>query len=265
MSFEIQLDKVYLYSPYGIGDSLMICAYSNAIDEKYEHNTVYLLKNAHKYIAEVYELKNYELVDQEFITQHDHLLTNTPKKGRICKFHPEFSGDSRNIEGFLLGKKSFKELYAHYFDVREENFVCPKHIVAKPCLEKINYAPLEKTVLFAPEMNASSSYDRVALGVYKNMIKEYKKRGYEVLVNARKKEVIEEFAECYVDVELSEFVWIAENCYKVVSSRSGIVDILAFLDINMEVLYPNIRFYEMYNLFRTYGITNISEIIVDRG
>ena len=264
MSFSVRPDKIYLYSPYGIGDSLMICAYSDAINKKYGYNTVYLFKKSHQYIAESYELTNYEIIDEKSIAQNAHCFSSTPQKGRICRFHPEFSDDSSNLEEFMHGEKSFKELYAQYFDVNIENFVEPKRIITKRCLEKIKNTPLDKIVLCAPEMNASSPHDRVPLCVFKKLIEEYKKEGYDVFVNARKKEVVNEFADYCIDVEISELIWIAQKCYKVISSRSGIVDILAFLDVNMEVLYPNEHFYELYNLLRTFGISNISEIIVER-
>lgn len=265
MSYDIRPNKMYFYSPYGLGDSMMICAFSEAINRKYENNTMYLFKPSHQYVAEMYALKNYELVDETFDTTDVSLFSDVPQVGKIYMLHPEYTGNKNNLEAFFALKKSFKELYADYFEVPITSFKKPKYIVEKRCQEKLIGIPIDKLVVVAPEMNAAASCDRIPLNYYHEIIEDYKRKGYEIIVNARKKEVASYFSEYCIDFDISEFVWIAKNCDKVILSRSGMVDILAFCDVRMEVLYPNAKFYEMYNLKRTYGIDNVIEHIVERG
>ena len=103
-------------------------------------------------------------------------------------------------------------------------------------------------------MNASDVCDLIPLQYYMERIRMYEEEGYKIVVNATKEKVIDYFNEYVYEMSIEQAIAVANSAYLTITSRSGLSDLLAFSGCNLEIIYPNRHFWNMYNFKKTFGI-----------
>lgn len=259
---------IYLYSPYGFGDTLILAGLKEAIEEKYESSVHYLIKAKHEAIMDLYQISNYSIVDSKDINEITKIDVshNIIKKGHIFIAHPLFLSESTLVDDLDLGRLSFLEMYLKLFNLDNDInlFKYPNHYpqissLLKEKLKKYGIDNNKKIVLLMPEANTSPL---IPTAYWIKLAKKYKKQGYSVISNVSNKKLAIKYSK-YIPLSIYELIELASICTHIISIRSGLCDILAFsVGDKLEVVYPNINILNSYSLKRAYNIKNQKEQII---
>ncbi len=265
MNFKIEKDKMYFLSPYGLGDTMILCGFKNALEKKYGCEIYFLIKASHKIVMDMYKIKNYSIIDMKNLDLF--LLgdaTQMPCLGKIFVAHPEFHKEllylfdeiNTSVDGnktqfiewykkfLLLPKKTKFELPVWYPTLSEK---------AKKKIMKI--APVSNIVVLIPEANSVNIRNKT---IWKNIIKANQKFKTITVVNDKKNKIM---GIKNLDLDLYDTVAIMLACHSVYSIRSGLCDLVANKISNMTVLYGNPYFKTIYSL--KFFNKNIVEWVVE--
>ena len=241
-------------SPYGLGDTLMLCGFHKAWEEKNKGKIHFIIQPSHEIVMKMYGIKNYTLLKferkwfkEEFLTlgkQHP-----IPQIGKPYVAHPEFIENKKNIlKKFNELNMNFIELYRHFLELQKGvNFEKPIYYPKmkqkfKNKIEKI--APLEKIVLFCPE---AKSIKQLPKFFWENLAKEIRKKGMFIISNVNNTE--EQIPETYdISMSLEEVISLALSCNHVYSLRSGLCDLIFKKGMNLTIYYDSENTKKLYSL-----------------
>ena len=265
MSLKIEKDQMYFLSPYGLGDTMILCGFKDALEKKYNYKIHFLIKASHKIIMDMYKIKNYSIIDMKNLDLF--LLgdaTPEPCVGKIFVAHPEFHKEllylfdevNTSVDG---NKTQFKEWYKKFLMLpKKTKFELPAWYPklsekAKKKIEKI--APVSNIVVLIPEANSLNIRNKT---IWKNIIKSNKKFKAITVVNNKKNKIV---GIKNLDLDLYDTIAIMLACHSVYSIRNGLCDLVASKISNMIVLYANSFFKDVYTL-KPFN-NNITEWVVD--
>lgn len=241
--------KLYFLCPYGIGDTFIVCSYKKIIEERYNAEIVFIIKKSHELVLrlfniEEYVIYNFSAQEIEAISQKTNL--GDMKKGELFLTRPGYEDPNSVFRHFIERKISFVEMYTKSLGVPCSKITktqLPMHYpeVTKQLTEKLP-ANIENITLVLPEMNAPD-IDKVSLDYFE---KEIQQINGPVVVNMLQPN--ESLSKYCIDLSLEELVALAINCKKVISARSGFCDLIYSEAKELEVIYPNYFFYDLYKL-----------------
>lgn len=248
--FYLNSEEIYLISPFGLGDTYILCMYKDAIEKCYQHSVVYVIKPSH---VDILSLFGYKFIVRNFSEKELGDIAksnNVINAGKFYVAHPHYV--DKLIEKEFFDKNiSFAKMYCRTLGIPENSSYQPacnylKHMVTLE--EKIKPLKVDDVVLFAPEMNSCrTQFDRPSHAFLKRLNKIlYDKYGNNLIVNAIGNTM--EYFGKKIDLSLMELVVLATSCRKVVSIRSGLCDVLYTNVKSMDVIYGNQDFYDGYAL-----------------
>lgn len=237
-----------IISPFGLGDTFILCMLRNAIEEKYHVRVCYWIKASHVFIAEMFgaEYKVRIFDDEELI--------NLSKKSKVieegCFFvaHPHFI-DLEIEQSFFEHRIEFLAMYENILGLDNDkiSFNEPQYpMVTDSLMTKISPFKPDEVILFAPEMTSCVAKMDIP---NQNWLKKYM-TNYDtnkIMINACKTED-QVYEGRYLDLTLSELVALAINCREVISVRSGLCDLIYQKVRKMTVLYANVDVFANYSL-----------------
>lgn len=263
---ELDKDKLYIVSPYGLGDTMILFGFMKELEKRYASSIVYVIKPSHKIVAELFGCDNYILSQ---FTRDELIYTGKmnpePQGGKMWVAHPEFSNGDNLIREFMTCKISFVDMYRRFLGIPGKCHLVlpsfyPEHSDEKRLADEVIN---EKTILLAPDMNASDPNDHISKSYYDELILEYNHKGLKVIINSTSNEFCGKYTNIG-DMDIRDLIFVAKKCGKVISARSGLCDLLAPILSNLRVVYPNKHFYEMYNFERNYDIQSVEEIVYEK-
>lgn len=260
------VDKnIYLVSPYGLGDTMILCGLKDAIEDLYKGNVVYHIKKSHECVMQIYGIKDY--VIKTYTKEELYEIGRRqlfPELGKVFVAHPEYLTKQECLTKFLGLEISFVDMYKQMLNLPVfAEYHYPSN-VDSVILKKLEISNIEKIALVAPELNATAPQDQIPDAFYVNKIAELEESGYTVIVNATKEKYRKLFKGYVMDLTMQELFTLAVKCSIVVSSRSGLCDLIFREAQRIEIVYPNQTFWEMYNVKKTYGcvIPQVKEIVL---
>lgn len=270
MEIDNGLDNKYIYivCPWGIGDTVMVCGLSEAIEVQYGGKVYFIIKPSNECVLKMYGIEEYQIhtfQEQEL----RELAGQTPyiEKGKIFVGHP---GYYENVEKYIkCGKyeRTFLEMYRELLQLpKESRFVYPCHIpeISNTLREQLHGKTVEEITLIAPEIQ-SYPYKKMLDPYWRNEIQNAIDRGEQVVLNAIG-DHMKEFEDYYVDMSLEDLVALAVRCKKVISVRSGLTDLIYSMVRSMEVVYPDYGFFRKYSFDKLYELNpGVTEKVTSLG
>ena len=252
MDLKIKKNVMYFLSPYGLGDTMILCGFKDALEKKYNCKIHFLIKSSHKIVMDMYKINDFDIIDMDKVDLF--LLgdsTPEPELGKIFVAHPEFHKELmylfNEINTSIGGEKTqFIEWYKKFLMLPQKTkFELPMWYpelsnYAKKKVKKLG--GLEKIVILIPEANSIKLYNKT---IWKNIIKSNKQFKCITVVNERKNKIK---GIRNLKLDLYDTVAIMLNAHSVYALRSGLCDLVANDIKNMTVIYSNPYFKDVYSL-----------------
>ncbi len=249
-------------SPYGLGDTLMLCGFRKAWEQQHGGKIHFIIRPSHEIVMKMYGIKNYSLASfsKEDVLQ---IKEKTAQKGHIYVAHPEFITTKKILlHEFSAHKYDFKELYRRFLELPEKTsfeypISCPQ--ISSQVLDEIKkIAPIERIVLISPEAKSIGNFPKK---FWEKLVEKQHKKGYEVISNVTSP------VECirgshYIPLSIEDAVALAHHCKKVYSIRSGFCDLIYDIDKQLNVFYDSTDTLNSYGLKRLYNISQIKEKVI---
>jgi hypothetical protein len=251
--------------PYGIGDAMILCGLKRHIEDRYGAEVVPVIKPSQEIVPKLYGITNYEL--QAFGNNELRQMAEfvkEPAPGKMFVAHPAFGKEQLN-ESFLNHRLSFVDMLCEHYGIEHGLRIdfpvyCPE--LKGELRRKLGYTDYKDIILLAPEMKSASDSERIQDNLFLKMISEYEDKGYKVVVNCdAHSDVYKGYA---VDLSLEELVFLGCNAEKVISSRSGFCDLIYGFAADLDILYPNKAFFDLFEMKKIFAKENtrVSESVL---
>lgn len=257
-------EKIYIISPYGLGDIMILCGLKDKIEDKFKQKVVFIIKKSQKIVMKMYGITDYILYD--FSKEEVNAIGDKASRGDISTgecfiARPGINEKNSLFLSFLNKEIRFTEMYTKALGLNEN--VDLKYPIWYPAITDDLIAKLpdkvENITLVMPEMNAPS-VDTVPLQYYEELFDDSDKTIVVNMINPQGK-----LASKCIDFSLEELLALSLGCKKVISSRSGFCDLLYPTNSNLTVVYPNHYFWDLYCFENVFGHIekNVKEVILN--
>lgn len=249
--FEIE-DKGYAYlvSPYGLGDTFILCIFKQFIEDNYMVKVKFVIKESH---IDIVEMFGYEYIVRRYSDEELFEISNENKKissGELFVAHPHYLDYKLELD-FFEHRVSFWELYERTLGLNGTSF--PKLEITYPEIteelkNKIAPFSVKEVVVYAPEMSSyRAQIDCPQTAWIKEFGLQLQKDNKKLIVNIINKKTIQEF-DSTISLTLKELIALCINCKEVISVRSGLCDLICLACKQLKVIYATIDYFENYSL-----------------
>lgn len=258
----------YFLSPWGLGDTMVLCGLKRAIEKKLGGPICLIVKPAHEIVLQLYGIQDYVLADIKLIySQNRHDVPNwpniveEPRRGGIYIAHPEFHSDFSRLVFRMQShgiSVSFLAWNLEFLGLPENSsFKLPKHY---PTLSKAveaeftKYFPgrkISEAVLIFPEAVTVQPLPRI---FWEYLIHKFRMKNIPVLSNIINPEKTPLFPDVpNLTCSLEQVIAFAMNCREIYALRSGICDLLFRKHKKLHVFYPDKRVENIFSLRKLFG------------
>lgn len=255
---KINRETYYILAPFGIGDIIIICMLFESLKKKYGDNIKIIAKKKFSDIPRIFNLFNnfifFEYSENSIIqTKQDRI-----KKGKIFVPHSLLNPELLGIER-VLGYKSISliDYYKIIFDLDENCAISSPDLNnidfsgAKSFFEKERINP-EGTIILFPEAN---SVELLPIEFWQKVVTKLENLELNTIINLNIKSELKGSLSQYRIMSLGIMDTIAACILskKIISIRSGMLDMLYFSGSKIVSLYPNQASLQKFNIKNLYG------------
>lgn len=266
---ELKDDIYYFLCVAGLGDTMLVCGFRKAFEEKYNGKIHFLIKKSQEVVMKMYQITDFTIVDMEKLDLTGiGAQTPSPVKGQIFPAHPCCIPSLKNFFNpiyFQYSNIRFKEWFLQFLKLDknaqfEEPSEYPK--MSDDFRAKVNkIAPIEKVVMFCPEATSVLPLDEI---FWEYKAKEMAAQGYTVISNVTKPRKCVT-GTTYLEMATEEAVALAMECAAVYSLRSGFCDLIYKKGKDLNVYYTNHAAYYIFSLNVLFSRNDINEFIDNYG
>lgn len=245
--YQFYEDITYVVCPYGIGDTLYVCAFLDEFKkEKSRCRVCVIAKKSHGVIPKGFSFIDKVICDDALVEKLNNWAIRT---------------GTWELKNFLYGH--FKKKLDMIF-IRSDNVILDSMITQYRrevmglsehsrlswddfSLEKSEDDALldSNSVVLMPFANSIKTLE---MGIWVKLSDELKKRGYSVYTNVKGPEEAPIDGTLPITGDISHVASITRNCKAVIALRSGLCDVLAFCKISMIVIYTDPNMYREWDL-----------------
>ena len=233
--------KLNFVSPYGFGDTVVLCNCLSTLEKKYGDINL-VIKPSHTVVAEIFGINSFTVM-RDFVPAHFDMLAKQypqPDVGAPFIAHPNYSknGD-KLVAAFLDGSISFKRMYEMFFEIDVGDITVPAYnyqlsTTAKCIIDVLNIK-LNQVALIAPE---ATSIKMLKKSFWASIVADCLKRGLTpVCTVCNLKNIIP--GSLYIPLSIRDMLSIVDQCAEIHSLRSGFCDLIALKDKKMTIYYPD--------------------------
>lgn len=245
-------EKYYFLCNGGLGHTALMCAFKECLEEKKQAPICYLIKKEQAFIAKLYHLTDYILVDTDGV---DFEALNerfpNPEKGRIYVTHPfshrECSAYYSPVYAFTSTDRYIPWLLTFLGLPEDTSVAFPVDIpeLSSESQKKIlSMGDLNKTILFLPE---SHTVPGISEYVWERKAKELKSNGFQVISCPMTPEYTIKGTK-YVKLSAEEIMYVGMKCASIYSIRNGFCELLAARGKHLHIYYPSHSAHYIYSL-----------------
>lgn len=243
-------DCYNFFSPYSLGDTLMLCSLKDAWEKKNKGKIHFIIKPSHEIVMKMYGIKDYSLVDIVYnFSNMDHRNAFLkmgadvpyPTKGKVWIAHPHFHSWCAGLLDQYDKPNSIKPFENFYRAFLGLSLATPlkmpnkKLAVSDDLKNRLQkYGKLEDIIIFLPEANSLPMLNKA---FWENLAKEKSKEGVVIQYVSNQKNKIDGVP--FVDMTIEDTIALSSVCKAVFSLRSGICDLMAPYKNNLNVFYPD--------------------------
>lgn len=271
MTFLYEIDELdnkfyYFECCGGLGDTMLICGYMNALEKKYRSKIKLIVKKSHAFVPEMYGITDSLVIGSNI--SESFMKSNTsskPQKGKVysahpCK-HPELWPFFEPVY-YYTSTIRFLEWFKQFLKIDNQTpLVYPS---SYPKLPRKLYdtitqiSPLDRIALISPE---AVSVPALPLYFWEELVEDLNKKGLQVISN-----VIDPMNTIsgthYIKMSSSEAVALSMKCNSVYSIRSGLCDLIFQKGPNLHVYHPLHKTFFLYEMNEMFPGINIDERII---
>jgi hypothetical protein len=224
-------DELNFVSPFGLGDTMLLCGAKTALEERYKLPVHFIIKPSHKIVMKMYNNTNYSIyqfTEDELwgISKNNY----SPQKGFLYVAHWIYSDDTCGsiMQRWNRGEFIFLQLFFHFFHLDKSTIIQQPTMYPQISEEMIaslgfGLVELQKTVLLLPEANSVTPLSK---SFWINLADKIQKNGFLVVQNFTREDYkIEGVVSLPDNLEL--IMGVAVSCAEVYSLRSGLCDLIA--------------------------------------
>lgn len=252
---NLRSDCFYFLEPYSAGDIYYLCALKPALEQRLKGKIIFVIKPSHQAVLELFNDNDYVVVDNAeferfYIESHIFLeFENVVAKPALGKIYPAHTSvlqkPINNYQNSLEWTLQIVDLPLDTKAILPTNL--PK--ISENLKAKLNkIAPLDKIILFCPEANSCKDLPPI---IFRYECQKLREQGFFVLVNISKIKYHRtnnhiDYSKYLIDgcfnlnLSLQEALSVAFACAGVISTRSGLCDIIAPHCDNFKVYYTEI-------------------------
>lgn len=256
---QLNEKKIYIISPYGLGDTYILCMFKDALEKYYEASVVYVIKASH---VSVVELFGFEYVVQTFSPEELQDIADKQsgiEAGKLFVAHPHYVS-IKTEEAFVKHEISFLEMYRRTLGLPENVQATLKTTypeVTEELREKVKPYEIEEIVLFAPELTSCFTLiDKPSPYWIQAYNEELAEKTDALVLNVLE---VKNRSLCgkIIDFTIRELIALAINCKEVITVRSGLCDLVYEKVKKMTVIYSD------YDFWKTYSLADVFKGIID--
>ena len=259
---------LYLYSPFGLGDTAVLMGLRQAIEERYRLPVVYVIRQSHEIVAQMYNITDYILVDDTRLSTNDerlHKLSQlvpTPTPGKLFIAHfvfhrinnlVNFSNQNNKFFGMLATYKVFLQLQV------DCNFHYPNNINSFISNSRSNKAIDGKTALIIKE---ARTFDTSKSRFWDDLLNELLVNNYRVVTSHIDSRFNFPGIENVPCNNLFDLISLMGSSDKIFVTRSGICDITWQLGSKMTAVYENLHQFYWGRIKSIFPESNVNEILI---
>lgn len=277
---NLNKDEIYLLSPFGLGDTAILCGLVDEISAKFDKKVNIVIKKSHQIVADIYNVTSVIAVDNFRYSIEDERLQNLvrnekfPVPGKLFPAHFNF------FERGLLLRNQDSNLYFGMLDYYKAMFYlgwdCKfkypkkigdsvyKNLVSTSHLEEkigkiVGEFSFDSLVLVIPE---ASSFIVARKDYWNEIIKEYQRQGLTVITSVvDEKNRIKGIEN--ISLTLNELILLCLLAKKVIAMRSGICDIVWQRGNDLVAVYPDLRTYYWGRIKSIFNESEVCEIVAE--
>lgn len=244
----VKKDQYNFLSPYGLGDTMMLCGFAAAWEKKHHGKIHFIIKPSHEVVMKMYGISDYSCYDfqrewnkPEFMKIAKH--NPVAEKGRIYIAHPHFH--RKKFSDFLQRADScdttvpFADFYKEFLGLPlSAKMIQPKYDfdLTESLKQKLTkFGPVESIILLLPE---AQSLPLLNQQFWAEVIKQQNRKYTLIQYVLNPKNAVRGIP-C-VDMTIEEIIALSEKCAKVIAYRSGLCDLMAPFCKQMIVFYPGL-------------------------
>lgn len=229
---ELGREDILVILPGGIGDTVNTCLFIKEFEKHYGKKSVFIVDRKHQAVLELFGYDRYKVVDPKIMSLFRENLRPI-KRPKIT-----------NSTQFLFGHFS----YTDFPDFESGDFFSDFRRkvlqLCDICLDEKNKIRVEKPVhfentkkvLLAPE-TVSLRYENSKL--FENIACMFKKQGFDVYVNTNSDDMLMGGKRYWKS--LKDTILDVHNFELIVSNRSGLNDLFAYMGMNQIIIYSDIK------------------------
>ncbi len=265
-ALRLDRGKFYYLCSAGVGDTMLLCGFYDALERKLGGTVHLLIKGSHEFLMGMYGIREYTVVDFSRLDLHAAGSScKKPEGGRVYVAHPH---GHREMEAFFAPIRDqnatfrFKPWFIEFLRLPPDTSFRPPDRIPelgaklKERCERI--APLEQIAVFSPE---ATSMAAIPMIFWRELAVQLQDQGIHAVSNVMRPE------NCipgtsYLPMSAAEAVALGYRCESVYSIRSGYCDALYLLGSRLHVLYPSHSSLYIYSLNEMFGRKDIDEKLV---
>ena len=246
--------KYYICCPYGIGDTIFVAGlcyeYQKQIGDS--RKIVLIVKKGHILIPSYYSSIDDKIVSNNLVNILRICCEQCSIKRKENFLYGHFLPNYKLSENVHVIEEFLKEVFC----ISEEGIELT--IPNLPCInKKINN---ENVIVLLPYAYSIENY---SITLWNEIAHIFLINGYDVYTNTKDETEKEINGTKRLELNFQELIKFCQGVDYVISIRSGICDLLCYVDINMIVLYGNSMLHTLYTLKRLGGKAYLNEIITD--
>lgn len=261
---ELEQDKYYFLSPFGIGDTLILCGFKKEIERKLNGRICLIIKPSHKIIMDMCNIKDFILLesDARYTLASEELKMLSAKypypiKGQIYVahylLHPQFKDiiEQQSIKKIF----TFLDCYRYFLGLDWSTELCFSTDLSRVKMKCQLDVDCKKTVLLIPEAHSVGTIQKK----FWQELADYVKSQNLVPITATNAEYKITGVK-NINISLDELVALTLNCHSVYTIRNGLCDLINFKE-NLWVIYPDVNTYNFNRLKTMFKGSNAHEVI----
>ena len=266
-----------MFSPFGLGDTAVLCGLKNVLEARYNSKVVFIIKESHCCIMKIYGIQDYRVIKDRRFTAQDGVLKELgklvpfPEKGKCFiahfTFHPIGELLERQVGNRLFTMLDYYlALFGLPWDTRLDS---PKNlhqviednwIAVKDKLKEIEIDSNNNELKYALLIPESHSFRGINESFWGMIIDKVREKGLMPITSVTD-EKYRLVGVINITGSLDELISLAMKADEIYSVRSGLCDLIWEKGEALTAIYPDVRSYYWARIKTLFPNSNIREII----
>jgi hypothetical protein len=267
-SKALKTDRQVFLSPYGLGDTYILCLLSSEWERLHHVKIHFYIKSSHEFILKWFPNKEYTIVDVDNFPLYLLAALNSWKKlkpGHILIAHMRFHLSFRKSnKGFANGTQNLLDIYKNFFNIKtighKDDHVQFMQKALELNVTNLSNIDFSKLVFLSPTANTLKSSNHLFWTILKD---EILKSGFHIIENADRIYLHTTEETKVLNLNLPDLVAMGLMCQFVITFRSGLSDLFQARNNKLFVIYPNELSLKQYSLKMMYQNIYSSEYLLN--